>query len=102
MRWGALRCLCCTAFQLAGKLAPNPFDIAVLGPPAPNTHHTLRSPVHSLPACCRELQSKFVGKVQEFMGALADAHRTAHSERSDTREELESLLNLMSRLDFNG
>ncbi len=36
------------------------------------------------------------------MGALADAHRTAHSERSDTREELESLLALMSRLDFNG
>lgn len=36
------------------------------------------------------------------MATLADAHRTAHNERSDTREELESLLNLMARLDFNG
>ena len=43
-----------------------------------------------------------MGKVQEFMAALGDAHRTAHAERSDSREELESLLNLMSRLDFNG
>jgi len=36
------------------------------------------------------------------MNALADAHRQARSEKSDTREELESLLNLMARLDFNG
>ncbi|KAL4418839.1 hypothetical protein ABPG77_001502 [Micractinium sp. CCAP 211/92] len=50
----------------------------------------------------KELRSGFIRRVQEFMGALADAHRTAHSERSDTREELESLLALMSRLDFNG
>lgn len=54
------------------------------------------------PHFCRELRSGFTRKVQEFIGALADAHRTAHSERSDTREELESLLALMSRLDFNG
>ena len=67
---------------------------------------TLPCRAHSCPAllrlCCRELQSKFRDKVQDFIGALADAHRTAHVERSDTREELESLLNLMSRLDFNG
>ncbi|KAL4425465.1 hypothetical protein ABPG75_009481 [Micractinium tetrahymenae] len=50
----------------------------------------------------KELRVGFIRRVQEFMGALADAHRTAHSERSDTREELESLLALMSRLDFNG
>ena len=59
------------------------------------------------PACLplaprSELHGKFVGKVQDFIGALAEAHRTAHSERSDSREELESLLNLMARLDFNG
>ena len=54
------------------------------------------------PTPCSELHSKFVGKVGEFMAALGDAHRTAHSERSDSREELESLLNLITRLDFNG
>lgn len=36
------------------------------------------------------------------MSALGEAHRQASSERSDTREELEGLLNLMARLDFNG
>jgi len=50
----------------------------------------------------RELQSKFEARCGDFMNALADAHRQARSEKSDTREELESLLNLMARLDFNG
>ena len=36
------------------------------------------------------------------MSALGEAHRQARSERTDTREELEGLLNLMGRLDFNG
>ncbi|PSC76155.1 Gamma-tubulin complex component 2 [Micractinium conductrix] len=50
----------------------------------------------------RDLRARFIKRVREFMAALADAHRTAHSERTDSREELESLLNLMTRLDFNG
>lgn len=36
------------------------------------------------------------------MTSLAEAHTQARSERSDTREELEGLVNLMGRLDFNG
>lgn len=59
-----------------------------------------RSP-HCL-AFYSDLRARFIKRVREFMAALADAHRTAHSERTDSREELESLLNLMTRLDFNG
>lgn len=40
-------------------------------------------------------------RVGEFRAHLADAHRAAASERSDTREDLESLLNLQQRLDYN-
>jgi hypothetical protein len=99
------------AFQLATWESTRciSFSFALSSCTSPTAHpsSTLLSACPLLSACsflpsCRELQSKFVGKVQEFMGALADAHRTAHVERSDTREELESLLNLMSRLDFNG
>lgn len=70
-------------------------------PPCTPLQHHMRT-TSTLSHWHRELHAKFVVKVQEFMAALADAHRTAHSERSDSREELESLLNLMSRLDFNG
>lgn len=49
-----------------------------------------------------DLHTKFETKVGEFMTALAEAHSQARSERSDTREELEGLVNLMGRLDFNG
>lgn len=45
---------------------------------------------------------KFEARCSDFMSALAEAHRQARSERTDTREELEGLLNLMGRLDFNG
>jgi gamma-tubulin complex component 2 len=45
---------------------------------------------------------KFEARCRDFMSALAEAHRQARSERTDTREELEGLLNLMGRLDFNG
>jgi gamma-tubulin complex component 2 len=48
------------------------------------------------------LRSKFEARCGDFMSALAEALRQARSERSDSREELESLLNLMGRLDFNG
>ena len=50
----------------------------------------------------RELRDKFEARCGDFMSALKEAHRQAQSDRSDTREELESLLNLMSRLNFNG
>jgi hypothetical protein len=53
-------------------------------------------------ASISDLHGKFVLKVCEFINALGTAHKEAQKERSDTREELESLLNLMSRLDFNG
>lgn len=50
----------------------------------------------------REYRSKFEARCGDFMCALADAHKQARSEKSDTREELESLQSLMGRLDFNG
>jgi gamma-tubulin complex component 2 len=49
-----------------------------------------------------DYRMKFEARCSDFMSALADAHRQARSERTDTREELEGLLNLMGRLDFNG
>jgi len=49
-----------------------------------------------------EYRTKFEARCRDFMSALAEAHRQARSERTDTREELEGLLNLMGRLDFNG
>jgi gamma-tubulin complex component 2 len=49
-----------------------------------------------------EYRTKFEARCSDFMSALAEAHRQARSERTDTREELEGLLNLMGRLDFNG
>ena len=49
-----------------------------------------------------DLRSKFEARCSDFMSALGEAHRQARSERTDTREELEGLLNLMGRLDFNG
>lgn len=53
-------------------------------------------------AALGDLLSKFEARCGDFMAALAEAHRQALSERTDTREELEGLMNLMSRLDFNG
>ena len=50
----------------------------------------------------RDLRSKFEARCGDFVAALSEAHRQARSERTDTREELEGLLNLMGRLDFNG
>ena len=50
----------------------------------------------------KELRAKFEARCGDFMSALGEAHRQARSERTDTREELEGLLNLMGRLDFNG
>ena len=104
----ACACRCCAAFKTLWQPYSSSASALLLhtlhGTPQLNTllcACPLPS-VRSFLTCRRELQSKFVGKVQEFMGALADAHRTAHVERSDTREELESLLNLMSRLNFNG
>ncbi|RMZ52722.1 hypothetical protein APUTEX25_000841 [Auxenochlorella protothecoides] len=47
------------------------------------------------------LYARCVERVGEFRAHLADAHRAAASERSDTREDLESLLNLQQRLDYN-
>lgn len=41
-------------------------------------------------------------KVGEFRAHLADAHRAAMCDRADTREDVESLLNLQQRLDYNG
>lgn len=55
---------------------------------------------HPLPR--RELHRKFGAGLVEFSAQLAAVHRQAQSDRSDTREELESLLNLIARLDFNG
>lgn len=93
-----------TATLLATLLSPAEAFCVCVSPAGTLSSST---PTHCalLPPCqplCRDLRTKFLAKAGEFMAALADAHRTAHSERSDTREELESLLNLMSRLDFNG
>lgn len=49
-----------------------------------------------------ELREKFETRCNDFMSALKEAHMQAQSDRSDTREELESLVNLTSRLNFNG
>jgi hypothetical protein len=51
---------------------------------------------------CRRLRSQFLAKVGEFLHAVSDVHRAAHAERTDSREELEGLLALLSRLDYNG
>lgn len=48
-----------------------------------------------------ELRSKFEARCSDFMNALSEAYRQARSERSDTREELDGLLYLMGRLDYN-
>jgi hypothetical protein len=65
--------------------------------PSPPT----RPPAHR-PVRRRELQHKFQSALAEFAGQLAAVHRQAQSDKTDTREELESLLNLIARLDFNG
>lgn len=49
-----------------------------------------------------DLYRKFLDRVSEFRGHLSEAHRAAASERGDAREDLESLINLGQRLDFNG
>jgi gamma-tubulin complex component 2 len=48
-----------------------------------------------------ELRNKFMDSVGGFVAALVETHKQAQAEKSDSREELESLLNLVSRLDYN-
>ena len=45
----------------------------------------------------REYARRFADKVGEFSAALGEAHREAAAQKTDTREELESLLNLAYR-----
>ena len=49
----------------------------------------------------RDLTAVFGAKVKEFVASLADIHRAAQADRSESREELDSILNLVHRLDFN-
>jgi gamma-tubulin complex component 2 len=50
----------------------------------------------------RDIHAKFESRCGEFMASLAEAHEQARTEQTETREELEGLVNLTSRLDFNG
>ena len=60
---------------------------------------TLEDPGFSGPVA--ELRNKFMDSVGGFVAALVETHKQAQAEKSDSREELESLLNLVSRLDYN-
>ena len=81
----------------AGQGAPvSPWLVSV-GP-----HRCAAGPLPRAPFPGRELRRKFEAKCGEFMSALAEGHRSARSARAESREELEGLLNLMARLDFNG
>ena len=61
---------------------------------------TLENPGFAGPIA--ELRKRFLNRVGDFVAALAEAHKQAQAEKTDTREELEGLLNLIARLDFNG
>lgn len=60
----------------------------------------LKSPEFTQPVS--DLHRKFQSSLAEFTSQLAMVHRQAQSDKTDTREELESLVNLIARLDFNG
>lgn len=56
----------------------------------------------SFASSLRDIHAKFESRCGEFMASLAEAHEQARTEQTETREELEGLVNLTSRLDFNG
>ncbi|KDD72156.1 hypothetical protein H632_c3774p0, partial [Helicosporidium sp. ATCC 50920] len=49
----------------------------------------------------KPLRAKLIEKTVEFMAQLAEAHLGAAAEGGETREDLESLTNLVARLDYN-
>ncbi|KAK9817974.1 hypothetical protein WJX72_005158 [[Myrmecia] bisecta] len=49
----------------------------------------------------QELEASFNAKFKDFITGLEDIHKTAQTDKTESRDELDSLLNLISRLDFN-
>ncbi|KAK9863562.1 hypothetical protein WJX84_003827 [Apatococcus fuscideae] len=54
-----------------------------------------------LEAAVTDLEASFTEKFRDFISGLEEVHMAARGDRQETREELDSLLNLMARLDFN-
>lgn len=84
--------------RAAGAVPAQVYLILALCRGLPYTDTCALAPHHP----CRELQKKFQASLAEFATQLGAVHRQAQSDKTDTREELESLLNLIARLDFNG
>ncbi len=55
---------------------------------------------HVASRVCRSIM-KLPLSLRESLQALEEVHMAARGDRQETREELDSLLNLMARLDFN-